>query len=358
MINRDNLLIVASTYFLISVLMVFLSRYTRLENPSAIKVSEPVLLLYDGGTLTELTAIMRENGIEFDEMELQWASRILGWGSFRSGRYVLEPNMSYEAFLGKLVRGLQDPARIVIGAGLEQERLITRVANQFRFTADELRSAMNDPDILAELNIEPQHLIGRILPNSYELFWTASPEQFLKRMLQEFDRLVTDPYFDRIVELGMTVDEITTLGSIIEWEVRFVDEKPRVSGLYWNRLRIGMRLQADPTVNYAIGERRRLFNSDYLVNHPYNTYRINGLPPGPLNNPRISSIEAALYPESHNFFFMVATPDGYHTFTRTYDEHLRESRKWTNWLREQRQIRQQREAAAAINAQTDVAQGR
>lgn len=360
MVNRYSDFINAITFFVIVFLMVSLSRYTRQHHPSAISIPETVLLLPEGGTIEELIEIMQARQFQFDLDEFNWFAKVYGWRSFRSGRYELDSEMSYDAFLSKLARGLQDPLRITVGAGLEQHRLIQRISAQLRFTEEELLYAMNDSILLADLAIEPHHLMGRILPNSYEMFWTTSPEQFLRRMLQEFDRLVTEPYATRMEEIGLSVDQVTTLASIIEWEVRFVDEKPRVSGLYWNRLRSGMLLQADPTVIYAIGERRRLLFSDYRVDHPYNTYRIRGLPPGPLNNPRISSIEAALFPESHNYIFMVATPGGYHTFTRTYEEHRSESRKFTNWLREQREIRQQREAeAAALNSQSaDTAGGR
>jgi UPF0755 protein len=111
-----------------------------------------------------------------------------------------------------------------------------------------------------------------------------------------------------------------------------------------------MRLQADPTVNYAIGERRRLFYEDYRVRHPFNTYRIKGLPPAPINNPALSSIKAALQPEEHDYLYMVAEPGatGYHVFTKTYAAHKRESRKWTQWLREQYRIKEQREQQAVI----------
>jgi UPF0755 protein len=212
--------------------------------------------------------------------------------------------------------------------------------------------AMVDTTFLMKYEIEQSDLVGRLIPNTYEMYSTITPEQFLDRMMLEFDAAVIQPYALRANELNLTIDQITTLASIIEWEVRHVDEKPRVSGLYWNRLNRRMLLQADPTVVYAIGDRRRLLFSDYRVNHPYNTYRVRGLPPGPLNNPRLTSIQAALFPEEHNYLFMVATPEGYHSFTTNYQDHLKESRKWTTWLREQREIRAKRETEQQLLDQT------
>lgn len=338
--------------FLIAFLIVFLSRYTRLESAHAIIPSEEILFLDESGSIEELVPLLTELGFEFNEENFEWASQLLGYRNYLPGRYVFNEPVSFRQFLSKLSRGLQDPMRVVVGSGLEVDRFVQRVSNQFRFKADELKSAMTDTSLLNDIEVHSAALIGRMLPNTYEMYWTISPEQFIKRMMQEFDKAVIIPYSERADELNLTIDEVTTLASIIEWEVRHVDEKPRVSGLYWNRLNRRMLLQADPTVAYAIGERRRLLFSDYRVDHPYNTYRVRGLPPGPINNPRLTSIQAALYPEQHNYLFMVATPEGYHAFTTNYSDHLRESRKWTTWLREQRQIRDrlERENAASQEA--------
>lgn len=335
--------------FITVFLVVFLSRYTRLESDNAIIPSDEVIYLADGGTFDELIPHLQSMGFEFSEADFIWASKIFGLRGYLPGRYVIDRPISFREFQAKLSRGLQDPMRIVIGGGLETGRFIQRVSNQFRFNAEELSGAMNDSTTLNDLEVSSIALIGRMLPNTYEMYWTITPEQFIRRMMQEFDKSVMTPYLDRANELGLTIDEVTTLASIIEWEVRHVDEKPRVSGLYWNRLNRRMLLQADPTVAYAIGERRRLLFSDYRVDHPYNTYRVRGLPPGPINNPRLTSIQAALYPEQHNYLFMVATPEGYHAFTTNYNDHLRESRKWTTWLREQRQIRERLEREAELN---------
>jgi UPF0755 protein len=342
-IVKPSDLILSIGVFLTVFLMVFLSRYTRLESPQAIIPPGEILLLADGGTFEELVPHLTTLGFMFNEDDFLWAKNVFEYRNYLPGRYEFSEPVSFRQFLFKLSRGIQDPMKVVIGGGLEVDRFIQRVSNQFRFGPDELAIAMADTSLLRDLNVENKALIGRMLPNTYEMYWTITPEQFIRRMMQEFDKAVLTPYSDRAKELDLTIDEVTTLASIIEWEVRYVDEKPRVSGLYWNRLNRRMLLQADPTVAYAIGERRRLFFSDYRVDHPYNTYRVRGLPPGPINNPRLTSIQAALYPEQHNYLFMVATPEGYHAFTTNYNDHLRESRKWTAWLREQRQIRERME---------------
>lgn len=339
--QRAQEIIIGLTVFVVTFMSVFLSRYQRLTSETVIQADQAILYLPESGQIANLISDLYENGIHFNHDELLWAANLLNWMSYRPGRYEFNGTYTYNQFLSKLSRGEQDPFLVRVQAGQNLESFIRRTALQFRFSEDELESAMMDSSLLSQNNITEHHLLGRMLPNSYQMYWTSTPEQFITRMIREFDAAVTKPYEERAAELGISVDEAVILGSIIEWEVRHVDEKRKVSGLYWNRLNRRMRLQADPTVAHAIGERRRLLFADYRVDHPYNTYRIFGLPPGPINNPRLTSITAALYPEQHNYLFMVASGDGsgYHVFTTNYADHRRESRRWTNWLREQRRLR-------------------
>lgn len=306
-----------------------------------------VLLLYEQATLTELTELMLNADIVFDQEELGWVADRRQFRTFRPGRYVLSGPSGYDALLGRINRGEEDPLRVVIHAGQTYELFFRRVSNQLRFDADELRSVMRDTlFIREELELEPHLLFGRMIPNTYEMFWTTTPEGFVRRMLNEFDRAVS-PLQEAIAEHRFDLDQIVTMASIVELEARFDVEKPTIAGLYQNRLNRRMRLQADPTVNYALGRRGRLTVADYRFEHPYNTYRINGLPPGPITNPAMSSIRAVLNPVEHNYLFMVATPEGYHRFTSTYAEHQREVANWRRWLREQDRLAREREREQA-----------
>jgi UPF0755 protein len=323
--------------------LVYQIRSGKLNNPEAISAEETEILIYDSVNLEDLIEILYQYNVQFDSDELIWAAGIYNRSQFLQGRYYLDGSMRYETFLGKLARGEQDPKRIIVRAGQTYQRFFDRVPTQFRFTTEDLRSVMRDTVyIREELGLEPHLLFGRMIPNTYEMFWTITPKQFVERMLTEFDR-ATAGLEEKAAEFGLTMDEVVTFASIIELEALYDVEKPKIAGLYWNRINQRWRLQADPTVSYAIGERRRLRFSDYRFRHPYNTYTIYGLPPGPITNPAIASIRAVLEPETHPYMFMVATPEGLHTFTRTYDEHRRESAKWTQWLREQQRIREARQ---------------
>lgn len=347
--------LLAALVLSLSIAVVYGSRSMRLNSPSAIHPPGSVeLLLYETTGLDELIDLMEKHAIHFNPDELRWASGIMGWRRFATGRYLFEDPVGYEVFFSKLALGLQDPIALRIPRGAMKDVLRERIAMQMMFEADELAQVMEDTSFLNRHNIQAHQLYGRLLPDTYEVYWTSSPERLLDRLLSEFDSRVTQPHASRLKELGRTVDEITTLASIIEWETRMDDEKPKVSGLYWNRLNRRWRLQADPTVNYAKGNRGRLIFADYRIDHPYNTYLFRGLPPGAITNPSYAAIHAAMYPEDHNYMYMVATPDGYHAFSQTYAEHRRKSREWTDWLREQRRIRAERERLEALQAEGEV----
>ncbi len=337
-------LLVGIVIFILTFSLVYLSRDYRVSKENSVIFAEnQVLFIQNRSSVQELPQLLAALDVQLEEDELLWAAEILRWRTIREGRYVFSGSYSYDALLSKLSRGEQTEMNVVIAPGLWEEVFISRISSQLRFSEDELRAAMNDSLFLADLDLRREHIFGRMLPNTYRMFWTTSPEQFIRRMLREFDRAVTQPYASRMTEMRRSVDEIVTMASIIEWEASIASEKPTISGLYWNRINRRWRMQADPTVNFALGERRRLVFADYNVDHPYNTYRIWGLPPGPITNPSITSIRAALYPESHNYMYMVATPQGHHAFSRTYEEHRQRSREWTNWLREQRRIGRMRE---------------
>lgn len=332
--------------------MVFLAvfgwRQYRLTQSAAVVPSQPTeLLLFASTNLAELAQQLDSLNVAIDKDELLWAGRVLGWRTFRSGRYELNEPHSYGALFSKLARGLQDPGRVTVLPGSDVGRLSQQLARQLRADSAAFAIQFTDSsDAAVELGLTGEELFSRMLPNTYEMYWTSAPSAVIRRLANEFNRAITQPYAGAIEESPFSLQEIVTLASIVEWEARLAEEKPRISGLYLNRLDRGMRLQADPTVLYALGERRRVLFEDYQYDHPYNTYMHDGLPPGPITNPDGASIRAVLFPEDHNYLYMVAAPDGSHVFSRTFEEHRRASDEWRRWLREQIRIRDQREREA------------
>lgn len=330
---------------LATILIVSGSRLLRLESSSAITSQEEVnLYLNEPMDLQSLASLLADSVVIEEKNELLWAGRLLGWNKFAAGHYRVKGQYTYDSLLSKMARGIQDPVRVTIIPGSTENRIAQRLIDTFQFDSTSFFSTLNDTLFLNEMNIEREDLLGRLYPDTYSLYWTSAPESVLRRIFSEFQKSVIESNSEAFNKSAKTIDEIITLASIIEWEASNNDEKQKISGLYWNRLNRGMRLQADPTINFALNERRRLLYEDYEIDHPYNTYINSGLPPGPITNPSYSSIVAALHPEEHDYLYMVASPEGEHVFSETFEEHKRESAKWRRWIREQYRQKRQREA--------------
>lgn len=284
---------------------------------------------------------------------------LTGWGDqVKTGHYYIEPGMSNWAALDKIRKGLQDPIRITIPGGLTPERLGRVLRNQLGTDSAAVVAALRDPGLAEQLDTDTTNLFGHMRANTYDVLWTTDARRAITRIHEWHDRFWTDEKRDQAEALGLTPDEVTTLASIVQWEAQKPEERPAIAGVYLNRL-LGrtssgrMRLQADPTVQYALmesdgGPMRRLLFRDYAFPHPYNTYQIDGLPPGPINNPSDDAIEAVLSGgETHDYLYFVADGTGGHDFSRTVSEHNAKARRWSQWLSEQTRIRRQREAAAA-----------
>lgn len=325
-------------------LLVAGSRWSRLYNTPALTTDQPVdIYLAENTGGNGLAQLLANQDLIENKEEFDWAVKTLHWGSFKAGHYEFEKDVSYEGLLSKLGRGLQDPIQLTILPGYLQPQLIQRISDSFRFDSVALKKTLEDSIFLSQQGVDTAKVIGHLYPNTYSFYWTTSPKKVVNRLLDTFQEGIVSKYKDRFQELDKSVNEIITLASIIEWEAGNENEKVIISGLYWNRLEKGMRLQADPTVNFAVGERRRLTFKDYKVDHPYNTYLYSGLPPGPITNPSESSIKAALYPKEHNYFYMVASPEGNHNFSKTFQEHQQKSAEWRAWLQEQYRIKRERE---------------
>lgn len=327
--------------FIIIAVLIFSTRFLRLHNQEAILFAESsAVLLAERSDISELIQTLGEMGVEFDETELKWAARTLGWRTFLPGRYDFNEGVAYQQFFPKMALGMQDPMRVTILPGSDPRRFSRIMSSRFRADSTAFLDIFQDSsDLATEQDLSGGDLFARMLPDTYDFYWTSSPQSIVNRLLTEFNNRVTNGMADEISRSPLSLNEIITLASITEWEARHNDEKPRISGLYLNRLETGMLLQADPTVLYSLGERRRLLFEDYGVEHPYNTYQNAGLPPGPITNPDIASIRSVLNPEQHGYLYMVAAPDGYHRFSRTFDEHRQASAEWRRWLQEQYRIR-------------------
>lgn len=258
----------------------------------------------------------------------RWYTRITGRDrSLQAGVFEFRSGMSLSAALAVLVNGRAALDRFVVQEGLMLSEIREAAADQLGIDRDAFMEAASDPSLLRRVGARGPTVEGYLYPSTYHVRIGASAREVVEQMVAEFERQWRPEWDARIVELGTSRDEVVTLASIIEGEVRVPADRRYVSSVYHNRLDRGMRLQADPTVIYALGRRRRLFERDYSTRSPYNTYQIDGLPPHPIGEPTAASLEAALYPQHTDFLYFVADSAGRHVFARTYRDHLANIRR-------------------------------
>jgi UPF0755 protein len=249
--------------------------------------------------------------------------------SVRAGVYEFAPGLSAWKVLDILATGDEVATKFTVPEGLTIPEVAALAQEKLGVPADSVVGAAQDSAAAtALLGFPVRSFEGFLRPETYSLRYGTTATELVRVMAEGFLAAWKPQWDARLDTLGWTRAELVTFASIVEGEARADDERETIAGVYHNRLRIGMALQADPTVQYAIflatGKRKpRLFTKDYQFRSPYNTYLHPGLPPGPVNSPSIRSIEASLYPAKVPYLYFVAGPDGRHVFSRTYDEHLR-----------------------------------
>jgi UPF0755 protein len=210
------------------------------------------------------------------------------------------------------------------------------MAEKFDFDSVELVVLLRDANFLKQYQKTPETVMSLFIPNTYQMFWNITPENFIARMKKEYDAFWSGKRSGQAQAMEMTADEIITLASIVQEETNKNDEKPRVAGVYINRLKSNWLLQADPTLKFALGDFtiRRVLDVHKEIASPYNTYKYTGLPPGPICMPDISSIDAVLNYEHHNFYYFCAKDDmsGYHVFENSLTRHNMNAQKYHNAL--------------------------
>lgn len=263
--------------------------------------------------------------------------------AWRPGRYQLKKGMKDRDVINLLKSGSQQPVKVVLTYARLRETIAGRVPNKIEADSASLMKAMNDPRFLDSLGTDTGNVIGLFIPNTYELYWNTDAYGFMRRMKKEYDRFWNAERLEKARKLGLTKEQVTVLGSIVQSEQsRIASEWPRIAGLYLNRLRIGMPLQSDPTVLFALRKftASRVYYADLEVNSPYNTYKNSGLPPGPICMVQPGVLDAVLNAEENKYLYMCASEalDGTHKFAATLAEHTRNARAFQRALN-QRNIR-------------------
>ena len=259
------------------------------------------------------------------------------------GRFLLTKDMNSYALV-KAMR-FNSPVKLAFNNQERVEDLAGRVGSQIEADSLSLLTSFKDSIFLKENGFNEENILAMFIPNTYEVYWNTSAVKFRDKMIKEYRNFWTKERVAKAEKQGLTPIDATILASIVHKESVKKDERPRIAGVYLNRLRAGMPLQADPTVIYAIKKKsndfeqviKRVFYNDLTMSHPYNTYNNLGLPPGPIAMPDITALEAVLAPEKNDFIYFCASIDrfGYHEFAATYEEHTKNAKKYSDWINSQ-----------------------
>ena len=259
------------------------------------------------------------------------------------GRYRIQNKMSNNSLINLLRSGEQEPVRLTFTNIRTEEDLAGSIAAQLELDSLTMLKFLNDESLMEDFGLGTPSLKPLFLPNTYEVYWTTTAPQLINRMQREYNAFWNESRRELARQIGRSPEEVITLASIVQSETNRIDEMPRIAGVYINRLKVNMPLQADPTVVYALGDFsiNRVLNQHLTFDSPYNTYIYAGLPPGPINLPEPRTIDAVLNYEKHNYYYFSAKPDfsGYHVFARNYNEHLRNARRYQQALNERRIFR-------------------
>ncbi len=261
--------------------------------------------------------------------------------NIKAGRYEIKKGFSNKEIINSL-KFQNKPVKVTFNNLERIENLASKISDFIEADSLSLMNSFNDVNFLNENNLNSESVFSIFLPNTYEFYWNTSADQFRDKMYNQFKSFWTEAKKEKARSLNLSPIEVSVLASIVQRETPKVDERPTISGVYFNRLKKNMKLQADPTVVYTIKEKkgfdtkiRRVLYKDLKIKSPYNTYIHRGLPPGPIYMPDFSSIESVLNLENHKYLFFVADVKrpGYHMFASTNREHNKNKRQYTNWLR-------------------------
>ena len=300
-------------------------------------ISDYVLLIDKNTSFDILETQLMKDQVLVNYKAFDWVSKKKDFkDNVKPGRYVLKANMNTNTLINKLRIGAQDPVDVVFNNVRLKEELAGKVSKYIWADSLSVLNLFSDEDHIDSLGFNTETYRTMFIPNTYEMYWTTSADEFAVRMHKEYNRFWNEERKQKAVQMNLTLSEVSILASIVQQETIKDEELPKVAGLYVNRLKKGMYLQADPTVKYAVGDFsiKRVLNKHLKIDSPYNTYKNAGLPPGPICFPSIKTIDAVLNYEHHNYLYMCAKEDfsGYHSFAATITQHNRNAARYREAL--------------------------
>ena len=302
---------------------------------------EQYLFIPTGSTYDDVLELLYTNKFIKNKSTFEWAADRMNYRKhIQPGKYMLKNRMTNHKLILKLRSGEQEPVKLTFSDIRTLETLAGIVSRKTEAEYSAIINLLHNKEYINQIGFNEHTIIGLFIPNTYEFYWNTSPEQFISRMLSEYDSFWTRARKSKAEQMNLTQNEVVTLASIVDEESSKAEEDPIIAGVYINRLKKGIKLQADPTIRYAHGDfsMRRILTKHLSIESPYNTYKYYGLPPGPIRIPSIASVDAVLNYKKHDYLYFCAKDDfsGYHYFAKTLAQHNKYARLYQRALNKRR----------------------
>lgn len=327
------LTIFGSSVILIAAISIYFTFFA-----SIFQIDKPVYVYIDtNDTADSIIVKVEHTGIPSSMKSFKWLMSNINKGAkLHTGRYILKPSDGSLRAFRRISKGQQSPIKFSINDIRTSGQLAKIIGNQLMIDSAEVATKLNDSIACAQVGLNKETIVCLFIPNTYEMYWNISTTDLYKKMKKEYDLFWNNERLNKAKAIGFTPAEVSTIASIVEEETNSKAERPMVAGLYINRLHKQMKLQADPTVKFALQDftLKRITGTHLRSNSPYNTYKFTGLPPGPIRIPSINSVEAVLNYVKHDFVYMCAKEDfsGTHNFATTWEQHRENAKKYQNEL--------------------------
>lgn len=313
--------------------------YQVFFSPNALIDQEDSYLLEipSNAVYRQVASQLYEQRVINDAVSFGFVAKVLGYqDAVKPGQYRVSPKMSNLDLVRMLRSGRQTPVQVTFNTIRTKAELAEKITANLEVSEEQFLALLQDSVYIRSFDFEEETILSLFVPNTYEFWWNTSATELFDRMHQEYQKFWTEERKQKAAALKMSQKEVSTLASIVQAESQKANERPKIAGVYLNRLRMGMALQADPTLVFAAGDFsiKRLTAKQMAIDSPYNTYKYAGLPPGPINLPDINSLDAVLNSEKHDYVYFCAKEDfsGYHSFAVSYNEHLNNARKYQRAL--------------------------
>ncbi len=314
--------------------------YNTLFKSNITDTSEEYLYIPSTASFDDVINIVKQKNIIIDTETFAWVAKRMKYKNVKPGKYKISKGMSNVELIRMLRAGRQEPVKLQYQNIRLKKNFAGHIGTQLEIDSTQFLSMLDSMDLLRTLGFDEDNIFCMFIPNTYELYWNTSADKFINKMHDEYGKFWNEERIAKAKKIGLSPIEVSILASIVDQEALVNSELKRVAGVYMNRLNRGMKLEADPTVIFALGDFKikRVLNRMLKYNSPYNTYMYNGLPPGPICMPSVAAIDGVLSYEKHNYIYFCAKEDfsGYHNFASNITDHQKNARKFQQALTKRR----------------------